>query len=257
MTGSYSRTRVVCLDEVDSTNSEAMRRAMGGACEPLWIMAERQTSGRGRSGRVWDGGSGNLTASLLLPLKGGLANAARLSLVAGVAVVESVKALNGGATVPGVFLKWPNDVLIGGAKLGGVLIESSQAEGRSYAIIGVGLNLATAPHIYGRRATTLREAIKRDVSPEAALAALDIAFSRWAIGEKWQGETGFHEVRSAWCAASLPTGTEMSVHTQSGLVQGRFSGLDENGWLLLTIQDGSMGKFNFGEVCLASETEMS
>lgn len=250
-------TRVVALKEVDSTNSEAMRQAMSGTLAPLWIMAERQSSGRGRSGRVWAGGEGNLTASLLLPLTGTVANAARLSLVAGVAVVDAIQGLNGGAPLPRLVLKWPNDILVDGAKLGGVLIESSFAGDRPFAVIGVGLNLAIAPGIAGRRVTTLQEVTTRQVTPDVALAALDAAFVRWAIDGGWQDEAGFRDVLSAWCAVSSPIGTEMTVNTQSGLEAGRFAGLDVDGALLLAGQDGAIRKFTFGDVSLASEKEMS
>lgn len=125
---------VEVLPELDSTNTELMRRARDGRLEPVLLVAERQTAGRGRLGRVWDGGAvagDTLTFSLGLPLR--MNDWSGLSLAVGVSVAQSLH--------PDLQLKWPNDVWLRGRKLGGILIETTQVDGVRYAVIGVGINI--------------------------------------------------------------------------------------------------------------------
>ncbi len=122
----------VDLEKVDSTNAEGMRRVLAGARGPLWIRADRQTSGRGRSGRTWSSGPGNLYASYLTALSCPPAMAGQLSLVSGVAVVD---ALRRAGAVPGLRLKWPNDILIGTAKIGGISTTTRTRSGNWVAFL--------------------------------------------------------------------------------------------------------------------------
>jgi BirA family biotin operon repressor/biotin-[acetyl-CoA-carboxylase] ligase len=130
---------VEILPEVDSSNSELMRRARAGRAEPVLLVAERQTAGRGRLGRGWESAAGDsLTFSLGLPLAP--ADWAGLSLAVGVSVAESLH--------PAIRLKWPNDLWLADRKLGGILIETAsfgEGAGARYAVIGIGLNIAPRP----------------------------------------------------------------------------------------------------------------
>ena len=119
--------RHVHLDEVDGTNAEAMRRVLAGERGRLWISADRQLSGRGRSGRSWASAPGNLFASVVATLDCPPAAAGQLSLVAGVAAIDAIRRAG---EVPGLRLKWPNDILVGNAKAGGILVESTSQPGR-------------------------------------------------------------------------------------------------------------------------------
>lgn len=128
---------VEVVPELDSTNTELMRRGRAGRTDPVMLVAQRQTAGRGRLGRVWHGEDGNaLTFSLGLPLAP--ADWSGLSLAVGVALAESLH--------PQIRLKWPNDLWLQGRKLGGILIETAataaEAGGSRYAVIGAGINLA-------------------------------------------------------------------------------------------------------------------
>src|ERR1700680_2406864 len=148
--------RSVILEEAGSTNTEAFKRAAAGEAGPLWIMARRQTNGRGRSGRMWASEPGNLYASLLQRLACPQSVVHQLSLLAGVAAVEAIAAAVGGR-INGLRLKWPNDVLIGEAKCAGILPESQIGAGGSevVVVIGIGINLASHPTGLGRSATHL------------------------------------------------------------------------------------------------------
>ena len=242
--------RSVILEEAGSTNTEAFGRAAAGEAGPLWIMARRQTRGRGRSGRQWTSERGNLYASLLQRLACPQAVVHQLSLLAGVAVVEAIAAA-AGREIPGLRLKWPNDVLIGEAKCAGILPESQSGAGGSEVIVvvGIGINLVSHPEGLGR-ATTDLSALGLSVSPEAMLAALARAMERW-LGI-WDSGRGFAEVRSAWLARGGAVGEALTVDTGRERVAGTFVGLDEQGALVLRDGEGKERKLTFGDVTLGA-----
>ncbi len=139
MTPAVLGVEVLRLDTVDSTNAEASRRGDEGEGGPLWITARRQTAGRGRMGRSWETGAGNLAATLLITTAKPPAEAAQVAFVAALAVADLVLAQVPEALVR---LKWPNDVMVDGRKVSGVLIESGRRlDGRLWLAIGVGVNL--------------------------------------------------------------------------------------------------------------------
>ncbi|MCZ7595979.1 MAG: biotin--[acetyl-CoA-carboxylase] ligase [Hyphomicrobium sp.] len=235
------------LSEVDGTNAEAMRRVLGGERGPLWIISDRQTMGRGRSGRAWASEPGNLFASFIAALDCQAAKAAQLSLVAGIATVEAIRRAR---PMPGLRLKWPNDVLIGTAKAGGILVESTSrpAPPRTVAVIGFGLNLVAAPQDLGRAATFLA-AHGLVLSPREALCFLAHTMNDWI--RIWDGGEGFAQVREAWLERAGPKGEALTVNAAGGPVSGTFAGLDDTGALLLDDADGRQLSFAFGDVMLA------
>ncbi len=235
------------LAEVDSTNAEAMRRMLAGASGPLWVIADRQSAGRGRSGRAWASAPGNLFASLLVDTHCPPAKAGQLSLVAGVAAVEAIGKMG---SVSDVRLKWPNDILIGQAKAGGILVESSTRPGRPgvTAVVGVGLNLASAPDDLGPAATFLA-AHGLSLSPREALCFLAHTMNDWI--RIWDDGEGFAQVREAWLERAGPKGEALTVNAAGGPVSGTFAGLDDTGALLLDDADGRQLSFAFGDVMLA------
>ncbi len=248
-------TPVDVFADIDSTNAEAMRRIAAGVRGPLWIRAERQTSGRGRSGRTWVSDAGNHYASLIFAPGCAPAQLQQLTLVAGVAVVDAIRAVGGAAAPPGLTLKWPNDVLVGAAKLTGILIESQAGPATPdvVAVIGIGINLAHAPSAggapesAGRAVTSLAE-LGCPVAPAAMLAALDRAMADWLA--RWQAGAGFAEIRAAWLARGMALGTPISVHATDGPRSGTFAGLDADGALRLQSGDGAMTRVTFGDVTI-------
>jgi BirA family biotin operon repressor/biotin-[acetyl-CoA-carboxylase] ligase len=238
--------RLIDLHEVDGTNAEAMRLVLRGERGPLWIRAERQTAGRGRSGRAWTSQGGNLFASYVVSLNCPLEKAGQLSLVAGVAVIDAIRHAG---TVPGLRLKWPNDILVGGAKLGGILVESSTPAppARIVVITGVGLNLVSAPDDLGRSATFLaREGLS--LSPPEALCFLARTMSHWI--SIWNDGEGFPEVRQAWLERAGPIGEPLTINAARGPVAGTFAGIDATGALLIDDATGRQMSFAFGDVTL-------
>jgi BirA family biotin operon repressor/biotin-[acetyl-CoA-carboxylase] ligase len=242
--------RSVVLDEVGSTNAEALARAASGEVGPLWIVARRQTAGRGRSGRIWASEPGNLYASLIVSLACPPVVVPQLSLLTGVATVEAIADAGGGLPA-GLRLKWPNDVLIGQAKCAGILAESLAGQTSVTAVIGIGINLAWHPAGLGRTATNLAEHGVR-ITPDDMLAALDGAMQRWLA--VWDGGDGFAEVRTAWLAHAGPRGEACTANTGTEQVAGTFLGLDPGGALLLRDRQGQHRTVTFGDVALAAAT---
>jgi BirA family biotin operon repressor/biotin-[acetyl-CoA-carboxylase] ligase len=245
---SPSSFRSVILEEAGSTNAEAFKRAAAGEVGPLWVMARRQTQGRGRSGRQWASEPGNLYASLLQRIACPQSVVHQLSLLAGVAAVEAIEGA-AGAAVRGLRLKWPNDVLIGEAKCAGILPESQMGAGGSEVVIviGIGINLASHPQGLGRAATHLA-AHGVTAGPETTLGCLAEAVQRW-LGV-WDRGTGFPQVRTAWLRRGGSVGESVTVDTGRERIAGTFLELDDGGALVLQDLEGRKRKLTFGDVTL-------
>jgi BirA family biotin operon repressor/biotin-[acetyl-CoA-carboxylase] ligase len=240
----------VVLEEAGSTNTEAFNRAAAGEAGPLWVVARRQTRGRGRSGRPWSSEPGNLYASLLQRLSCPQSVVHQLSLLAGVAVVEAITAA-AGRPVPGIRLKWPNDVLIDGAKCAGILPESQLPGAGSgvVVVIGIGINLATHPDSadIGRAATNLAEH-GVVVTPDEMLAPLAQSMERW-LGI-WSSGANFAAVRAAWQRYGGRAGEGIAVDTGRERIAGTFVDIDDNGALILRDAQGQRRTLSFGDVTI-------
>jgi len=244
--------RLLALDEIGSTNAEGMRLAALGETGPLWIWAGTQTLGRGRSGRTWVSVPGNLYASLLIRLECPPGAVHQLSLLAGVAVHDAIHAAaaRAGVALSGLRLKWPNDVLIGEAKLAGILPESTTAPGRSgavIAVVGMGLNLAGHPEGMGRPVTHLA-AHGLAITPADMLGFVAASADDWL--RRWDNGAGFAPVREAWLQRAGPPGERVVINTGRETVEGCFLGIDAQGALVLRDQGGAERRFTYGDVSL-------
>jgi BirA family transcriptional regulator, biotin operon repressor / biotin---[acetyl-CoA-carboxylase] ligase len=247
--------RLVFQDEIDSTNAEGLRRAWNGEPSGLWIWAGRQTEGRGRAGRPWTSEDGNLYASLLLRPGVPLATAAQLSLLAGVAAHDAISALaDDSHTRPQLQLKWPNDLLAGSRKLGGILLEStSTASDQTPAVvIGIGINLAHAPDDLGRPATSLAR-LGITASPAKAMAALAWAMAEWL--RHWESGRAFSQIREAWLSRAQAPGAAISVRQGENMISGQFLGIDEAGALLMQTDSGQQRRITAGDVSVGVEAQ--
>lgn len=227
--------RLIRHARIDSTNSEAARLARAGEAGPLWIMAEEQTAGRGRRGRRWDCGPGNLAATLLLCP--GRKDFAQLSFAAALAVADCAAHFAPDARLS---VKWPNDVLANRAKLAGILLESA---GDRLAI-GIGINLASFPDDTPFPATALGALGVAVPTPDQALTVLAGCFARWY--DCWLAE-GFAPLRAAWLARAAGLGARIRARLPDGELHGVFEGMDEDGALLLN-QQGTIRAIAAGEV---------
>ncbi len=222
--------------ETRSTNDDVAALARSGAREGLWLRAERQSGGRGRHGRQWHSPAGNLYASTLVRLQHSDPPPPSLAMVAAVALHEVVSAY---APVHQVLIKWPNDLLVEGAKLAGILLERNE----DAVVIGMGVNLAHHPEGLERPATSLKALTGSAPDPAVFLETLADAFARW-LG-RWRGE-GLAPVRSKWLTAAHPIGTALSTGAGDGL----FEGLDETGALRLRLADGTSRVIHAGDIFL-------
>lgn len=209
--------------------------------EGQWLVADRQTAGRGRQGRVWSDGFGNFMGSTVVHRADSDPSPATLALVAGLAVYESCAAMM--ADPASLSLKWPNDLLIGRAKAAGILLEG---QGNS-VIVGVGVNLAVAPSVEGRETCTFATfgpAPDRDVFAHRLAEQFACDLDRWR-------NFGLEPVLSRWQAAAHPPGTPLSVHDPDGSVAtGQFDGLAADGSLRLRLADGTTRAIHAGDVML-------
>ena len=212
------RIPVLAFDEIDSTNAEARRRAEAGETGPLWITANVQTAGRGRRGRSWDTSNGNLAATLFLTTDRSPAEAAQLSFVAAFAVRDLALAYVPQALVR---FKWPNDVMLDGRKLSGVLIESGRIHDRLWLAIGIGVNLAHAPTNVERPATALADHLRAEITatpkPAEALEVLSASFASHAAD--WS-RRGFGPLREAWLNGAGGLGEPCTVRLERETIEG-------------------------------------
>ena len=256
-----TRHRIIRLGETGSTNKDAMRLALAGEPLPLWISAERQSEGRGRAGRTWVSDAGNLQASLALTCQSPLQSAGQVSFVAGIALIEAIRAISPLAQTIGLRLKWPNDLLSGPAKAGGILVETTTARGGPtflgghgfLAVIGFGLNVTTCPADLGRAAISLA-ASGIATTPDAVLDALADQTELWI--ELWDNGRGFAAIRQAWLDRAGPIGEAITVNAASGAVSGTYQGLAPDGALLAEIA-GRIETFTYGDVALIAPSEKS
>jgi BirA family transcriptional regulator, biotin operon repressor / biotin---[acetyl-CoA-carboxylase] ligase len=238
--------RIELLDEIDSTNDEAQRRAAAGERGPMWIATRRQTAGKGRAGRAWsEASTGNVAATLLFEPGCAPARLAELSLVAGVATHAAITAALPTAAGSRVELKWPNDVLIAGAKTSGILIETGNYTGATVSLIGIGINVASAPAAIDR-ATTFLAAQGSAFDADAVLQLLAAQMAHWL--DIWRGAGGFAAIRSAWVARATPVGRALEIKTNDGPVAGTFAGLDHDGALLIDLAPDIRRRFTYGDV---------
>lgn len=229
--------RLVALDSIDSTNEEARRRIVAdpeGVPEGTLIWAAEQTAGRGRRGRSWSSPRGNLYMSLVLRPACAPGTAAQLGFVAAVALAETLEPLLSGAGR--VRVKWPNDVLVDGAKVSGILLEAVSASGRlDGLILGMGVNLKWRPESGLYRTISLAEAGATLDDPGELLERLAGRVLAWY--ETWRRE-GFAPVRAAWLRQAVGLGQPIEVRLDHETLHGRFVALDESGALALELPAG-------------------
>ena len=227
---------------LDSTNEEAKRLAERGCPHGTVVRADEQTAGHGRFGRPWHSPKGNLLVSVLLRPEVPAIRSAELGFVSAVVVADCVAGLLPQGRL--IELKWPNDVLVDGAKVAGILAEAQSAgEALAWVVLGVGLNLAHAPTGTPYPATSL-SAHGATATPEHGLQAFLTHLAHWL--PRWENE-GFAPVRDAWLARARGLGSAMTVTLGGRRERGLFRGLDVDGALILDTGDGAR-RITAGEV---------
>lgn len=226
---------LLSFDSLDSTNEEAKRLAKGGGCHGAVVWAKRQTAGKGRLGRDWVSQEGNLFVSVLLQPQKPLAEFSQLSFVAAVAAMESIKPLLAEKSRPQC--KWPNDILLDGKKLGGILLESFQApESGTWVVVGVGINIDSAPPKTEFPATCLKDSGVELVSAKIVLSRFIHHFIEYY--NLWN-EKGFTPVRKEWTEHAWKMGERLCARIPDGNIEGIAESIDANGSLVIVTADGA------------------
>ena len=234
--------RLLSLEATGSTNDDALQAARSGDPGQLWITAAEQLAGRGRHGRQWSSPQGNLYASLLLIDPCDVASAPQLGFVAGLALHEAVEAVTG-LGAPRLALKWPNDLLLDGAKVSGLLLEGHRLQpgGALAVVIGFGVNVSFAPSGTPYPATSLQQ-VRADLTRaevfRALSSAFDKAFAAWRGSARTKASDPFGAIRRLWLERAAGVGQEVTLRLPSGEKRGVFEGLDRLGRLQLQSADG-------------------
>lgn len=233
------------VPETGSTNADLLGRLAAGErlAEGDWLVADRQTGGRGRQGRSWLDGPGNFMGSTLVHLSPHEPPPATLSFVAALAVYETVLPRLGNPRE--LQLKWPNDILLGGGKFCGLLLERAG----SVVVVGIGVNLASAPRSQSaaRALAEIGPAPDRDAFAAQLAAQFDLELGRWQ-------QFGLEPILNRWLAAAHSPGSALTVHEPSGTrISGAFDGLEPDGALRLRLADGSARVIHAGDVMLGEQ----
>ena len=226
------------LPQTGSTNSEAARLARRGEMQPHWILADEQTAGRGRRGRHWESPRGNLMATLYLPQEAD----GNLAFVAGLALAAAVSSY---VTANRVSLKWPNDVLVDGAKIGGILLETENTEKFKWLAIGMGLNLVKHPKDTPYPATSIKHLVDNAPPPQEILPRLAAHFDDFLTKQR---ACGFETILTEWRRWAHNIGETVQVRLASKTLEGVFENIDERGALLLRLADGRQEVIMAGDV---------
>lgn len=233
------------ISETGSTNADLAQRLTAGELlqEGQWLVADRQTAGRGRQGRAWFDSFGNFMGSTIVRLGRGDPLPGTLALVAGLALIGTVGPLV--RPPQWATLKWPNDLLISGAKLSGILLERVG----DAVVVGAGVNLAVAPDLPDRQSVALSAF---GPAPDRDLFAASLADNFAHELERWR-IVGLAPLVSRWLANGHPTGTPLQVGEPGEIpLAGTFAGLSDDGALQLRLADGTTRIIHAGDVRLAA-----
>jgi BirA family biotin operon repressor/biotin-[acetyl-CoA-carboxylase] ligase len=235
--------RIEELPAIDSTNEALRHRAAEGEPEGLVLRADEQRAGRGRRGRGWDSPPGNLYVSLLLRADGAPAMGATVGFVAAIALGEVLR----GLTTAAVLHKWPNDLLIGGAKMTGVLLEAgTKPDGRlDWLVLGMGVNIVSHPETGLYLTTDLVASGGRAITPQDLLRRFLTGFG--PAYDTWS-RSGFGAVREAWLAHAAGIGDKVVARLEREEISGRFADLDPDGTLVMTLDGGRQRRIAAGDV---------
>jgi BirA family transcriptional regulator, biotin operon repressor / biotin---[acetyl-CoA-carboxylase] ligase len=234
--------QILHYNTIDSTNTEARRLFERGERGPIWIVADEQTAGRGRMGRLWHSEPGNLYSTFLFPCKAPQTKLAQISFVAALAVHDVATTFNKNASIT---LKWPNDCLIDGAKFCGILCEVIAP---TQIALGIGMNIAHAPKDTPYAATHLK-----GTTVKAAHEVLSTSLQKWL--NIWNEAQDFETVKFSWESKALNLGKVVSVDTGRAIRQGIFKGLGDDGAMIILQPDNTEITIHAGDVRVPLQTK--
>ncbi len=235
----------MALGSVGSTNDEAFAQARRGDQGMLWVTATSQSTGRARRGRNWVSEPGNLYASLLLIDPAPMPQLATLPLVTALAVFRALKQVVSGSGNT-IAIKWPNDILLNGAKINGILLESqSSIEGKTVVVVGCGINCQSHPEEALYPTTSLADA-GVDVMSDQVFAGLAEEMAKMLT--LWDRGRAFTAIREQWIDAAAGIGEPVTVNLADGRLEGLFEDIDADGCLRLRLADGDTKRISAGDL---------
>jgi BirA family transcriptional regulator, biotin operon repressor / biotin---[acetyl-CoA-carboxylase] ligase len=249
--------RLAAFESIGSTNAEAISRARDGERGPIWFATSQQTAGRGRRHRPWIAPRGNLASSVLEIVEVSPAIAATLGFAAGLALEVALQKVSveaslrtAGSDHMKFSLKWPNDVLAGGQKLAGILLEAEAVANDSLAVVvGIGTNVVAAPEGTPTPATSLA-AMGVNIGAEELFATLSDAWAE--LRGVWDNGRGFGEIRRLWLERAAGLGQKVKVQNGGSIVEGTFDTLDESGCMVIRTSGGERVPISAGDVYFGS-----
>lgn len=240
--------KLLAFDEIDSTNSEAIRLAKTAPDNDYIILAKNQNNGRGTNGKVWHGGKGNFYASLLLNHNFEIAILPQLSFVTALAVYATIKHLAPIILRKSIYLKWPNDVLVGAslpAKISGILLESISVRQKSYLVIGVGININHSPVNIDQLTTNFSKAGILIKEPEQLLDIFMKNFSKYF--SVWQQES-FSKIRQYWLESAYMLNENITINDANSKTTGIFKDIDQSGAIRVQLDCGEIKTIIAGDI---------
>ena len=249
--------QLAAFESIGSTNAEALSRARDGERGPIWFVTSQQTAGRGRRHRPWIAPRGNLASSVLEVIEVSPAVAATLGFAAGLALEVALQKVSVEASLRSAgsdhmkfSLKWPNDVLAGGQKLAGILLEAEAvANDRLAVVVGIGTNVIAAPEGTPTPATSLA-ALGVNIGAEELFATLSDAWAEFR--GLWDDGRGFGEIRRLWLERAAGLGQKVTVQNGGSTVEGTFDTLDEAGCMVIRTSNGGRVAISAGDVYFGS-----
>ncbi|SDM96869.1 biotin--[acetyl-CoA-carboxylase] ligase [Afipia sp. GAS231] len=244
--------RLFAFDKAGSTNAEAMARARDGERGPAWFVTSEQTAGRGRRQRAWIAPCGNLASSVLEVMDVAPAVAATLGFAFGLAHETALRRVSleanlrlAGSDQLNYLLKWPNDILVRGQKLCGLLVEAEAVNGGLAVVAGIGTNIVAAPEGTPTPAVSLAT-LGVHISAEELFGALSDAWVEFR--GIWDKGRGFAEIRRLWLERAAGLGERVAINTGAMTVEGTFDTIDETGCLIVRTAEGRLMPVTAGEV---------
>lgn len=247
-TGPPEGFRLQVHERVESTNALAFAAARAGDPGKLWIVGREQTAGRGRRGRTWDSPPGNLYSSLLLVDAAERGAAGTISFVAGIALDRALADVAGPESAERLALKWPNDLLCDGRKVAGILVEGEETGGRTYTVIGIGVNCRSHPDLEGSLPSGDLRSMGFEVEPEALFSRL--AYRMADALMLWERGRNFAAVREAWLERAAGLGAAVRVAMAGSDVEGSFETVDSIGRMVVRLADGTRQTISAGDATI-------
>ena len=236
----------VILDETESTNSEALKLAKS-TDRPTFVIAKKQTNGRGRIDRRWSDPSGNFSGSILIKIDEDLQNLALRSFVAALSVFDAIDQKIGKKHE--LLIKWPNDLLLNGKKICGILLETRNFGTVSVLVIGIGINLLSSPNLDKIKNITIKPG---SILGETGVKLDPLDFSEliahhYALRENQLRSMGFSKIREIWMGRAANLGKKITARTPNFEYHGIFDSVDEKGQLII-INNGEKKKIAAAEI---------